>query len=72
MSKYLSADQNWTDGNTVYWFEFDGAEYGIVESGPETYPVDHNSRPLRNDALATRVCAECIVTDAMRAQASGL
>ena len=70
---YLSADQNWADASTTYWFEMDGAEYGIVESGSDSSPVNNNGFPIDyNDHLAALVVAECIVTDEIRAKASGL
>ena len=68
MSKYISKDQNWANESTTYWFEFDGAEVGVVESGSETYPVDHNSQPIENENLEAQIMAACVVTDEMRAE----
>jgi hypothetical protein len=65
-AKYISKDQNWNDGNTTYWFDVDGNEYGIVEEGFETYPVDHNSSPIENEYVASEIIESCVVTDAMR------
>ncbi|WBW63310.1 hypothetical protein [Klebsiella electrica] len=30
---YLSKDQNWTDGTTVYWFDVNGETFGVLHGG---------------------------------------
>ena len=66
-TKYISKDQNWNDGTTTYWFDVDGTEYGIVQDGPDAYPVDYNSLPIANEHEASKIIESCVVTDSMRA-----
>lgn len=69
MATYVSKDQNWGNDSTTYWFDVDGTQYGVVEAGPESYPVDHNSHPIDdNEALARQIVSACIVTDGMRSE----
>ncbi|MCR0998685.1 hypothetical protein [Serratia rubidaea] len=30
---YISKDQNWNDGTTIYWFDVNGETYGVVHGG---------------------------------------
>ena len=69
---YVSADQNWQDGTTIYWFEMDGETYGIAE-GENAGPLDCDGMPIDyNEQLARRVVESCVVTDEIRKDASGL
>lgn len=71
-ANHVTTDQDWQDESTVYWFDLDGERYGIVEQGPETFPVDADGcRIDYNETLAARVRGECVVTDEMRADAAG-
>ena len=70
---YTTADQNWADGNTTYWFELGGETFGIVEGERNPGPVDCDGMPIDyNEHLRNTVLRECIVTDEIRNLASGL
>ena len=65
---YIEKDQNWTDGNTTYWFDVEGETYGVVE-GENAGLVDSESMPIDSEPqhIQARIAAACVVTDAMRA-----
>lgn len=81
---FISADQNWQDETTIYWFrlegtdygtgiEFDGEIYGISESGPDSSVVNSDSYPLtEGDHLTIAVRNTAKVSDEMRREAAGL
>lgn len=68
---FITADQNWQDGQTIYWFDMGGETYGVAEGynegilDCEGYPIDYN------EALRAEVERNCIVTDEIRADARG-
>ncbi len=64
---YIEKDQNWMDGNTIYWFDVDGEEFGIVE-GQDEGIVDCDGAPITNEHDRIAVERHCIVTDEMRAE----
>lgn len=69
---FISADQNWQDESTTYWFDMDGELYGVVEGGNAGI-VDSDGMPIDyNDALRSRVERNCIVTDEIRAESAGI
>lgn len=77
---FISADQDWQNESTTYWFsltgtdygtsvEFSGETYGIVESGPESTVVNGDGYPLpEGDHLTIAVRNTATVTDEIRAQ----
>ena len=68
---FITADQNWQDETTIYWFDMDGEMYGMVE-GEGAGAVDCDGCPIDyNDALRAEVERNCIVTDEIRAGARG-
>lgn len=71
-AKFIAAEQIWQDEQTRYWFELDGAEYCVAESGPTVTYLRGDGDEINNAADRERVRRECVVTDAMRAQAAGL
>lgn len=69
-AQFIEKEQIWADGATRYWFDVNGEEYAVVESGcddavvvdSEGYPV--NLGDNKNSHLRDLVEA---VTDQMRA-----
>lgn len=71
-AKFIEAEQVWQDEQTRYWFELDGAEYCVAESGPTVAYLRADGNELANQAEIERVRRECVVTAAMRAEAAGI
>lgn len=82
--EFTGKDQNWQDGETIYWFELDGQDvhngaifegdkYGVVEGAIDgEYPkiVDYDGCPIEGggDEAAARRALESAVTDELRAE----
>lgn len=80
---YIDCDQDWSEGATKYWFTLSGFDYGtqteynqtvgVVEHGSESFVVDSDGAKIDyNDYLKRIVERECIVTDEIRKNASGV
>lgn len=68
---FTTADQNYQNGTTIYWFEMDGETYGVAEGDNEGI-LDSDGAPIDyNDTLRAEVERECIVTDEIRTEATG-
>lgn len=77
-AQFISKDQNWQDESTIYWFKldgadhgtshtFDGAVFGIWESGPTAAVLDADGCPLtEGDGITIAVRRACVVTDELR------
>lgn len=76
--QFLGKDQIWTEEATIYWFrvsgsdhksgiEFNGDDFGVRESGPESRLLDEEGAPLCNENIRLAVERLCVVTDEMRA-----
>lgn len=73
MRKFLSKDQNWQDGTTIYWFQIEGEVFGVVEGGSEgtSTIVDSEGMPLEGGGyreIAVRKALDGAVTDELRAE----
>lgn len=67
MIKYLDKDQNFQDGNTVYWFDVDGESYGVCESAEAPKLLDCDGYPCNlSDTWAIEIMSKLVVTDRMR------
>ena len=66
---YFTKDQNTHDETTIYWFDVDGKEYGVVESGGDSTIIDFDGCTVNvNDQHNVHLPALLIVTDEMRAE----
>ena len=66
---YLSTDYHSTDGQTIYWFDVDGEQFGVVE-GYRAGIVDFSCVPLVRCDYHRRIelSLRDAVTDEIRAQ----
>jgi hypothetical protein len=84
ISEFITADQNWQEQSTTYWFSlsgkdcgtgyvFDGDEYGICESSGESVVVDEDGAPRMDcDRVVCAVRNTVQITDDLRRQVSGV
>lgn len=81
--EFITADQNWQDGTTTYWFklngehgsgrEFENETFGIVEGERNPGPVDCDGMPIDyNEHLRNIITEVCVVDDALRSKAAGI
>lgn len=42
---FITKDQNWTDGTTVYWFDIEGETFGVLQEGSDSKVVDCDGNP---------------------------
>ncbi|MCP4342915.1 MAG: hypothetical protein GY799_29540 [Desulfobulbaceae bacterium] len=83
--KFISADQNWTEESTTYWFELNGSApktngyefnndvYGVCESGADSSILDADGYPqTEGDDETIAVRNFLSVTDSLRNKVSGL
>jgi len=63
---FTGADQNWQAEQTTYWFEMDGEQYGIAESGGTRDVLDTDGLPMPEGDEKNDVGAACVVTNEIR------
>lgn len=69
IAKFIEKEQDWQNEATRYWFELDGQEYAVVESGPSVTVIDKDGCDINtDDAHNSHLKTALIVTDDMRAQ----
>tara|TARA_Y100000782_G_scaffold108494_1_gene132214 strand:+ start:36733 stop:37098 length:366 start_codon:yes stop_codon:yes gene_type:complete len=67
-AKYIEKEQDWQNEATRYWFEVDGEEYAVVESGGQSSIIGKNGDDVYDRALESSLKSRLIVTDEMRAE----
>ena len=78
VAKFIEVEQIWANEQTRYWFDVesdgisDGGQFCIVESGPDVDYLDSDGVPLNDGPDRRLAMRECVVTDEIRASASGL
>ena len=82
-TKFITADQIWTDETTIYWFNLDGTDfgteyvfdndrYGIAETGDVSTVLDEDGSPLTDGDIETIAVRNSIkITDTLRMETSG-
>lgn len=66
--KFIEKEQDWHNEATRYWFEVDGEEYAVVESGGQATILDKRGDDMYDRALEARLKSLLFVTDEMRAE----
>ena len=69
---FKTAEQIWAEGSTRYWFDVDGREIGVVESGNDVTYIDDEGYPITGGMDLIDAQRECIVTDEIRQRVAGL
>lgn len=67
-AKFIEKEQDRQSEATRYWFEIDGDEFAVVESGGMRAIIDKDGWPLERSADADRIDRLLVVTDEMRAR----
>ena len=63
---HTATDQYFYDETTIYWFEMDGEQYGIAESGGTRDVLDTDGLPMPEGDEKNEVGAACVVTNEIR------
>ena len=66
--KFIEKEQDWQNEATRYWFEVDGEECAVVESGGQATILDKNGDDVYDRALEAQLKSLLVVTDEMRAE----
>jgi len=66
MIKFIEKEQDWANDATRYWFDVNGEEYAVVESGGRQTIVCEGGDHVYNATLEAQLKAVLIVTDDMR------
>lgn len=64
---FIEKEQVWQDEATRYWFDVDGENYAVVESGGMRTIIDKDGYPLTRSQEADQIDRVLVVTDEMRA-----
>jgi hypothetical protein len=68
MIKFIEKEQDWGNESTRYWFNFEGDEYAVVESGGQSKIINEDGDEVYDRAFDAELKACLMVTDEMRAQ----
>lgn len=67
-AKFIEKEQDWQNECTRYWFEFNGEEYAVVESGGQTAIINKDGNDIYDHDLKAQLKSILEVTDDMRAE----
>ena len=46
--EFIEKDQNWQNEQTIYWFDFDGENYGISDINGYLQLLDYEGYPIED------------------------
>ena len=79
-TEFIGKDQNWQEESTIYWVQLTGTDngtgitfsesnFGICESGPESWVLDCDGNPMtEGDHETIAVLNHVKITDEMRSE----
>lgn len=66
--KFIEKEHDWQSEANRYWFEVDGEEYAVAESGGQTAILNKDGDDVYDRDLEAQLKSLLVVTDAMRAE----
>ena len=64
--QFFEKEQDWQNEETRYWFDVDGEQYAVVESGSGSSIIDGDGDEVYDRDLEAKLESLLIVTDEMR------
>jgi len=65
---FIEKEQDWANEATRYWFDVNGDEYAVVESGGQSTIINKDGDDVYDRAIEAELKAALIVTEEMRAE----